>query len=200
MTLFNYFWHSPIISVATISTIVFIALLWPKKDSRWRVDSSKKLFHKLKKLDGPAVICYLRKVDHFVFEELLLTSVARFNPSVKIIRNQRYTGDGGVDGSFELDGCKFIIQAKRYSGFINTADVIKLSNDVHKFGAAHGLFVHAGKTRKTTFYKCPKNVTIVSGEQLVAWIKRGKLPVSVYKAVQHGASNHSQSGQFNEAY
>ncbi|MFV7771638.1 restriction endonuclease [Shewanella marisflavi] len=200
MSILHSVLESPIATVTVVATLLFLVLLWPKKDSRWRVESSKRLFHKLQKLNGAAVISYLRKVDCFVFEELLLTSIARFNPAIKVVRNSRYTGDGGCDGAFELEGKKFIIQAKRYEGFVNTADVLKLSKDVAKFDAVHGLFVHAGKTRKTTFYKCPPNVTIVSGEQLVAWVKRGKLPMSVYRAIQDDSPGISQSVRLNEAY
>ncbi|MCZ4337702.1 restriction endonuclease [Shewanella colwelliana] len=192
--------QSPILWATIVVTLSFLILLWPKKDSRWRVESSKRLFHKLQKLNGGEVICYLRKVDCFVFEELLLTSIARFNPSIQIVRNSRYTGDGGADGAFELEGKKFIIQAKRYEGFVNTADVLKLSKDVAKFDAVHGLFVHVGKTRNTTFCKCPPNVTIVSGEQVVAWVKRGKLPMSVYRAMQDDSPGISQSLRLNESY
>ncbi|WP_228703482.1 restriction endonuclease [Klebsiella pneumoniae] len=41
-------------------------------------------------------IAYLRKIDPFTFEELLLEGFESHGFS--IIRNKRYTGDGGIDG------------------------------------------------------------------------------------------------------
>ncbi|WP_192840691.1 restriction endonuclease, partial [Enterobacter hormaechei] len=39
---------------------------------------------------------YLRKIDPFVFEELLLEGFEAHG--FRTIRNKRYTGDGGIDG------------------------------------------------------------------------------------------------------
>ncbi len=39
-------------------------------------------------------IAYLRKIDPFVFEELLLEGFER--RGFEVIRNRRYTGDGGL--------------------------------------------------------------------------------------------------------
>lgn len=47
-------------------------------------------------------IAYLRKIDPFVFEELLLEGFER--RGFEVIRNRRYTGDGGIDGRVKIDG------------------------------------------------------------------------------------------------
>ncbi|MEX6059375.1 restriction endonuclease [Enterobacter hormaechei] len=44
----------------------------------------------------PTKINYLRKIDPFVFEELLLEGFEAHG--FRTIRNKRYTGDGGIDG------------------------------------------------------------------------------------------------------
>ncbi|HIG4575661.1 TPA: restriction endonuclease, partial [Klebsiella pneumoniae] len=58
-------------------------------------------------------IAYLRKIDPFVFEELLLEGFER--RGFEVIRNRRYTGDGGIDGRVKIDGQTWLIQAKRYT-------------------------------------------------------------------------------------
>ncbi|HCJ0405636.1 TPA: restriction endonuclease, partial [Klebsiella variicola] len=61
-------------------------------------------------------IAYLRKIDPFVFEELLLEGFER--RGFEVIRNRRYTGDGGIDGRVKIDGQTWLIQAKRYTSYI----------------------------------------------------------------------------------
>lgn len=91
-------------------SIIFLALLLvvdkillkkqPKASHRWRKESALKTLQKVRTFanDGQ-VISYLRNIDHFVFEELLLLAVEQ-NLNCKPIHNDQYTGDGGVDGRF----------------------------------------------------------------------------------------------------
>ena len=57
-------------------------------------------------------IHYLRQVNPFLFEEMILTALKRHG--FKIKRNRRYTGDGGIDGQAWWNGQHYLIQAKRY--------------------------------------------------------------------------------------
>ncbi|MGM8474744.1 restriction endonuclease, partial [Enterobacter hormaechei subsp. steigerwaltii] len=61
-------------------------------------------------------INYLRKIDPFVFEELLLEGFEAHG--FRTIRNKRYTGDGGIDGQVIIGKYRYLIQAKRYRGHI----------------------------------------------------------------------------------
>lgn len=71
------------------------------------------------------IINYLRKINPFTFEEMLLSL---FNESgCKIKRNKKYTGDGGLDGKFKFKGKWYFIQAKRYSNYIRSTDVEALA-------------------------------------------------------------------------
>jgi restriction system protein len=54
----------------------------------------------------------LRAVNPYVFEELLLCEIER--RGVKVYRSPSYSGDGGVDGAFDLNGDHWLVQAKRY--------------------------------------------------------------------------------------
>jgi len=124
----------------------------------------------LKKLQGigtpQAQFYYLRGLNAFVFEEMILTSLKR--KGFIIIRNDGYTGDGGIDGRAYYNDQHYLIQAKRYKGHIK-------ANDIDEFAAickrrkGRGLFVHTGKTGETAKARAKeKKMEIVSGTRLLA--------------------------------
>jgi len=130
------------------------------------IKQANKVLSKLSSIDSDgARLNYLRKINHFVFEELLLSAFKK--KGYKIIRNKRYTGDGGIDGQIIKDGKKILIQAKRYSGYINAEDVVSLGEVVQRKKADEGFFVHTGKTGAKSIEKKPSNITIISGSQLL---------------------------------
>jgi len=109
---------------------------------------------------------YLRKINHFVFEEMLMEALERSGH--KVYRNKRYTGDGGIDGRVRINGVFYIIQAKRYSNFIDKQDVIKLATIASGMGCK-GLFCHTGKTRDSVRDVAAANgqIEIISGQRLL---------------------------------
>lgn len=112
-------------------------------------------------------INYLRKIDPFVFEELLLTLFK--NNGYKIKRNKRYTGDGGIDGIiYDSRNNKILIQAKRYSGYVNLKDIYEFNNLVYHSRAEKGFFIHTGKTGKESYQHFKSsNIEIISGSKLI---------------------------------
>lgn len=110
------------------------------------------------------VFSYLRKIDPFVFEELILTAVK--NCGAEITRNKRYTGDGGIDGRCKINDIFYLIQSKRYSKYINRAHVEEFNN-ICRSRNIQGLFVHTGKTGKYSKDEYFSNVTIISGQKLI---------------------------------
>ncbi|MCT1525811.1 restriction endonuclease [Sphingobacterium lactis] len=90
-------------------------------------------------------INYLRKINPFVFEELLLDALQSQGYSVR--RNSKYTGDNGIDGIAWKDGRKILVQAKRYKGHINLKHLKEFSSLV-KRNACYGFFCHTGRTGK----------------------------------------------------
>ncbi|MFA6137422.1 MAG: restriction endonuclease [Sulfurimonas sp.] len=150
-----------------------------KKSHQRRYKSAEKAFKLVQNFDNDAqIIVYLRKLDPFVFEELLLIAVSQ-NKKCKIIRNDRYTGDGGIDGRFiltqESGQLLYLIQAKRYTNHINNKDLIELSKKVKHEKAYKGLFIHTGKSGKATWQNMfeSKNIEIFSGSKLVELIRYG---------------------------
>lgn len=119
--------------------------------------------------DQPATLLYarLRAMDPLAFEELLLEAFEQRGN--RVLRNHRYTGDGGVDGEVVIEGTRFLIQAKRYQ------DAIRPEH-VRAFGALcasrrrPGLFIHTGRTGSMSREAVGASpyITIISGRNLLA--------------------------------
>lgn len=109
---------------------------------------------------------YLRKINHFVFEEMLLEALERAGH--KVYRNSRYTGDGGIDGRVKINNAFYIIQAKRYSSHIDKQDVITLAALASRMNC-NGLFCHTGKTRDSVkaIVTANNHIEIISGQRLL---------------------------------
>ena len=113
----------------------------------------------------PKILTYLRKLDPFVFEELLLTVLEEAGYTIK--RNKRYTHDGGADGVFtDSKGTVILIQAKCYSSYIKSLHVKQFSDVVSQSKATYGVFIHTGRTGQRARFRKPRNVTIISGNHL----------------------------------
>lgn len=110
---------------------------------------------------------FLRSVHHFAFEEMILSAYER--KGYKVIRNKRYTGDGGIDGKVIINGKAVLVQAKRYSGAISKADVSQFGH-VCLNNRTDGLFIHTGKTPTAVWGKISKShphVKVISGQRLI---------------------------------
>lgn len=168
------------IFIAIVFSIIFISIFFiksQKKSHKWRIISAKKTLLKLRAFEHDGqILNYLKKIDAFVFEELLLF-VFNENDKIEIIRNKKYTGDGGIDGTFFINKSKYLIQAKRYNNFINISHIKKFSEDINKNRALKGYFIHTGKTRKSTknIYKEDEKIEIISGDKLVKFIRYGNI-------------------------
>lgn len=142
----------------------FSRLRWSQQ---WRLIAAQDRLTKLKKIQSqPQLFRYIRKIDAFVFEEMILFAFEALGCDIR--RNSRYTGDGGVDGRFRYQGAQYLIQAKNYSGFIQTADIKSLSEQ-SSAAEAIGVFVHTGKTRPATWRIArQQNVVVISGSAVLA--------------------------------
>ncbi|MBK2124438.1 restriction endonuclease [Fangia hongkongensis] len=123
----------------------------------------------------PQFYNYIRKVDPLVFEELLLYCFAV--RGFKIKRNNRYTGDGGVDGMVALGentnvyngGKWWLIQAKRYQSHINPEHINDFKRVMSQMNCAGGLFIHTGKTGGKSYLHLGQykhKLQLISGEKL----------------------------------
>ena len=114
---------------------------------------------------------YLRGLSEFVFEDMVMSALEQHG--FKIIRNKRYTGDGGIDGRAYLNGQHYLIQSKRYRKYINPAHVFDFSEDCER-RKGKGLFVHTGKTgTMSKEIACNTDVEIISGSKLLRLLSGG---------------------------
>lgn len=144
--------HSPVFWFAVLMWGVFFGVVFilnkrgrvsSRRHQRYRRQAAR-ILNILPGLAGDGCrLSYLRKINPFVFEELLLLAFARQGYRVK--RNPRYSGDGGLDGQVWIDGQHFLIQAKRYSCAIDPQHVADFAC-LLKQRDTQGLFIHTGRT------------------------------------------------------
>lgn len=144
-------------------------LFFIKRRSNRHFTYQRKALKELKRLGALATpqekFYHLRAVNPFVFEEMILTALKR--RGYKIIRNKRYTGDGGIDGQVFIKGVHYLIQAKRYKSHITAAHVQEFIEICNRRGKA-GLFVHTGKTgKKSHEHASNTHLKFVSGQGLL---------------------------------
>lgn len=129
--------------------------------------AAKRRLLALRELETPAQqFGYLRKVNHFVYEEMILAALEEAGYCVT--HNQRYTGDGGIDGRFQVAGRDVLIQAKRYRYHIRAADVKAFGKVCDQY-QLNGIFVHTGRTGRLAVEigRSTARVDIVSGQRML---------------------------------
>lgn len=126
--------------------------------------------------DDAASIEHLRAVSAHEFEELVLTALARRGHRIR--RNDRYTGDGGVDGRAWIRGRRYLIQAKRYTRAIRAEHIEEFARLCRKT-RSRGLFVHTG-TMGPLSYEAEartRRVSVIHGEALERLVAGQKVRV-----------------------
>lgn len=158
-----------------LSLLGWIALLAGRQSSRHQryQRQARRVLDRLPQLAGDGQrLNYLRKINPYVFEELLLTAFERRGYSIK--RNSRYSKDGGLDGQVWINGQRYLIQAKRYARTISPAHVAAFGELVRREGCK-GLFVHTGRTglvSRAELAHIPE-IELLSGQNLLNLLKRG---------------------------
>jgi restriction system protein len=175
-----------LIIVVILALILVCLLLFGKKKNRHlpknirhqrRITSSEAVLIRVNKIIAehhqplPFVLGYLRKIDPLVFEELLLSSFQR--QGYKIKRNQRYTGDGGIDGHVWVHGQMYLVQAKRYKDAIKAEHLEEFAQVIVRHKASGGFFIHTGTTlakSKSVLQQHPE-IKLLSGQRLVDFLR-----------------------------
>lgn len=132
----------------------------------WKIRRARLNLNKLKTIKHPAhQFGFLRRVDPFVFEEMILTALK--DQGYKIRRNRRYTGDGGIDGRVQINGHNTFIQAKRYKSYIYPEHVAEFTALCQRT-RRKGLFVHTGRTGQQSRINARKgDIDILSGTRML---------------------------------
>ncbi len=155
---------------ATIQRIYFATwLLFQRKSQKKRIKQADRMMRLLNqasfKENPQRLFAYIRKIDPFVFEELLLLSLKY--RGVKVIHNKRYTGDGGIDGILVLGKNKrYAIQAKRYKSYITASHVNDFKHSLMNKRCHGGFFIHCGKSGKGLYSHLDPSIHLISGSRL----------------------------------
>ena len=154
--------------------LLFGLLFTLNKRARWRqrrnIQTAARVLAKIQNLSAPATISYLRMIDPFVFEELILTAFEQRGNQV--IRNTRYTGDGGIDGRIIENGKVVLIQAKRYKSYVSKRHIESFLLLIREVGVNKGYFIHTGKTGVSTIKEFSgEELVIISGQKLLDLLK-----------------------------
>jgi restriction system protein len=166
-----YHWDAMLIALGVMILLAIPAYMYGRSKRRHEVKlkQAKVIFKKIKTIKSfPQAIAYLRKIDPYVYEELILYALKV--AGYKIKRNKKYSGDGGIDGKVWIKGKLHYVQAKRYSKYINKAHV-KEFNFITQRDKVGGLFIHTGITGKGAKEELASHVKMVSGEKMVDLIK-----------------------------
>ncbi|WP_424686490.1 MAG: restriction endonuclease [Halarcobacter ebronensis] len=161
-----------ILLIALILIYIYIKRNTTKKSHARRRKQSKQVLKKIRSFDSTGQkIAYLRKIDPFVFEEMIL-DILEEKKGISIIRNSRYTGDGGIDGRFKINNNLYLIQAKRYSKHIKAQDIKAFNKQIENEKALKGLFVHTGRTGKEVYTQLSssKKIILLSGDKLISFL------------------------------
>lgn len=128
---------------------------------------ARRVLNVIASISSPAQrLSYLRKIDPYTFEELLLEAMERSGHEVT--RNHSYSGDGGIDGRVVIAGQRHLVQAKRYKGYVSAAHVREFAAMLDQL-RIKGLFCHTGRTGGASLaaYRGHPYLTIVSGQRLL---------------------------------
>lgn len=114
------------------------------------------------------IMTYLRKLNPYVFEELVLSLFER--QGFKVERSTRYSGDGGIDGRVWKNGTLYLIQVKRYRAHVKLAHIREFSAVLSR-NNARGFMIHTGRTSRAIRNMAARNhIEIISGSRLLQWI------------------------------
>lgn len=171
----SYFW---LLALGLVLVALITCRLRAPIRHRWRRRQARIMCLQLQGVDRtqPPSLVYsrLRRMDPLAFEELLLECFER--RGCRVVRNHRYTGDGGVDGKVLIQGKTWLVQAKRYASAIRPEHVDAFAA-LCRSKQMPGMFIHTGRTGPSsrTLIERHAHIEIISGERLLALIHGGPL-------------------------
>ncbi len=167
-------WAIWLVIAAAVLLVYLVRVSRTPVKHRWRRRQARVMCRQLQGRDRsqpPAMIfARLRRMDPLAFEELLLECFER--RAIQVVRNRRYTGDGGIDGKVRICGWVWLVQAKRYADAIRPEHVEAFARQCAA-QSMPGLFIHTGRTGPSTRTLLDRHphIQIISGEQLLALIR-----------------------------
>jgi hypothetical protein len=169
--------------ILIITGLFFLILVLPKRTfSSWRVKASKKWLKSFRankrQFNSSQRFNYIRKVDHYLFEDILMTCFEE--RGYKVIRT-KLSWDEGSDGYVTINKHYMAIQAKRYTGRISKQHVEALNTLVErKPKLKKGIFIHSGKSSAPIleYIQSNPNLDMISGvDKLIRFLDGGQIKV-----------------------
>jgi len=163
-------------AIAVILALLLVPRFRVHLRHRWRRRQARAMSRALRgrdRLQPPSLIyARLRAMDALAFEELLLESFEALGH--RVVRNARYTGDGGTDGQVIIAGEVWLIQAKRYAGSIRPEHVQAFAALCRRRGR-RGLLIHTGRTGPCSRAHIAESgyISVISGQALIGLITGG---------------------------
>lgn len=142
-----------------------------RRHQRYRQTATRVLL-KLPELKAGQQVLYLRKINPYVFEEMILTAIER--RGIPVRRNHHYSGDGGADGQFWIGQERWLVQAKRFASAVRPEHVRQFG-ELAREEKCKGLFVHSGRTGliSVKYFSDYPDVLLVSGSSLLQLLSGG---------------------------
>ena len=149
---------------------------------RRRVAASRRILQTLRGFSGDGIagraFAYLRSVDPLLYEETVLSALE--DAGAIVLRNLRYTGDGGIDGRCLLPGHgvrPFAVQCKRYGSAVAPKHVADFCRVIDGGQFVGGLLVHCGRTGPLSYSALKgQPVHLVSGDSMLNLLLNRRLP------------------------
>ena len=92
--------------------------------------------------------------------------------------NFKYSNDGGLDGRITIAGKLYLIQAKRYRGYINPKHIHDFYRVIQGEEAHGGFFIHSGKTGELAQELLREyQISLLSGQRLVDFVLGRRLKI-----------------------
>lgn len=164
--------------IVLIFTIFFVLwkVMYRNKRHQWYMRRAKDIYRRINEkretYNDAQLLKYLKYINPYVFEELLLYAFEQ--KGFKVIRNKKYSGDGGIDGIVRIGKYKIPIQAKRYNAYIHREHVADFARIVERKKVPFGYFIHTGKTGTAGGDPSYCSVRIISGQRLVNLLDKSK--------------------------
>lgn len=151
---------------------------WMSRRHRRNIQKARSVLTKVRSFEHDGqVIAYLKKIDPYVFEEMVVQIFQQAGYLIWLTPS--YSGDGGIDGKVyhpTLGWC--LIQSKRYGKAIRTQHVHDFIGVV---GKKHGCFVHSGtSTDDIRAQLRGSRVRMLSGSYLVRAIRKPQVLLKLF--------------------
>lgn len=162
---------------------------------------AERIYRKFNKENTPPgrMFAYMRKINPYVFEELVLLAFEKKGYRIK--RNRRYSGDGGIDGKVFIDGHTVLIQCKRYFAHIDAEHVRSFASLCERERCT-GVFVHTGRTGRKSWEIARRygDITFISGNTLVDLMMKDRKVLVRTRTVLRSNDLEQPDKDYNEIF